>query len=149
MIAEAYLRATSTNQQLSHRKVAHELRDRNGFAYNNLTPRMMKTAVRCIALIRKHNAVPSDHHPPFVVSNVDDVDPNAKYSSITITIPAMLQIPQQMQAALGAVALQSDSQTRSWHPLGRCVWQNISGRTQKDLGTAVVKFSVDSYGRAA
>ena len=94
VIAEsaAHLCATSTAQHLSYRKVAHELRDRIGFACNNLTPRMVKTAVRCIApicltvptvqtlreFIRKHSAVPSDPHAAFVVSNVDDVDPNGK-----------------------------------------------------------------------
>jgi hypothetical protein len=37
--------------------------------------------------------MPSDPHTTFVVFNVDDVDPDGKYGGITITTPAMLQIP--------------------------------------------------------
>ena len=33
------------------KNVAHEMRDRNGLAYDNLTKRMVKTVVRCIAVI--------------------------------------------------------------------------------------------------
>ena len=137
MLAESasHLRATNNAQHLSYCKVAHEVRDRNGFVHHKLIPRMVKTAVRCITpisptvptmqtrrdFIRKRSAVPSDPHAAFVVSNVDDDDPNGKYGSITITTLAMPQIPEQMQMAVGAVALQTDS-------VGRVIsegWNNV------------------------
>ena len=68
VIAEsaAHLRATNAAPHLSYRKVAHEVRDRNGFAYNNLTPQMVKTAVRCIAPVSPtvpDGANPAGVHP--------------------------------------------------------------------------------------
>ena len=59
-------------------------------------------------LIQKHSAVPSDPQT-FVVSKVDDVHPNGKYGSITMTTLAVLHIPEQMETAVGAIALQTDS----------------------------------------
>ena len=82
-------------QHLPYRKVAHEVGDRNGFAHGNLTPQMVKTL--CHPTPTPHLLCPSLM-----------LDPNEKYGSITMINPAMLQIPEQMQAAVGAAALQTD-----------------------------------------